>query len=228
MKAKKLYFYGSLLITFGLIVTAIVLFGVYSKERCTVTTDGNSSSCTDQIDFDCTYVFYMTADIGSTSVSMYCPWYSQDVGLGEAALAISFIFVFLVGLRKRHIMKSHRAHLTRICNGFIGFVLLLAATILMFVDLNKVDLPSTIVFSDFEMKTGKSPYVANGIMVILAGVFVLGFTAWETKKYLKKVKKSGKKAKHDKNYQETHEMQAVKVETHETHEMHSVKIETHH
>lgn len=178
MKQKQILLYGGIILSFCFTLVSIILFGVYASFRCSVTVNGTSVECDASSYIDnCLAIFGYSESDGDNSTSFYCPWYDRDVGIGETALSLVFIFVALFALRKKFNDASYKK--ARLGCAYLGLTLLFVTIILMFVDLTDATLPD-------EEGLTRAPYIANGIMVIFSFICVSGLTYKDTKKYMKK------------------------------------------
>jgi hypothetical protein len=173
---KKIALISSIVLSYLLIITGIVLYAVFATERCRYTYDGSTSDCPSSLSFShgCTNIYSVKYELDPVTITHYCPWYTRDVGLGEAALGLSFIFVTLIALKT----KLNLAPQIRIGLGILSALTLLAAVILSFVDLFDIAI-QTGGYSG--LTVSRAVFKANGAMVILSFVMVVGLTVWDFK-----------------------------------------------
>lgn len=181
MKGKKIFLYAVLVFTFLVTLASIIMYGVLAKHICTLTTPLGESDCPATVLNLCTRIFDLKVDLPVMQFHLYCPWYKKDVGIGEAALALALVFVFLVAFKKY--LKSPIFLWARLLFGIVGFAMLVAAVLISWTDLFDGYPAPKIPGYTFN----KGAHAANAVLVIASCVCVFGLTVREVKKLTKKV-----------------------------------------
>lgn len=209
IKAKKVGLYAFYVFHFLVILAAIILYGIFAKQHCKVTSLDNedcsslpttyktvintivATVCEHIVEVKIENSIFPVQVAANTYVNLalpdvhfYCAWYKRDVGIGETALALGLVHLFVLIASKIKSVKKKIPLVARLATGALAAAFLLIATILTWRDL--FDENTHPEYSGWSWRRGG--YIANVVLVTVAFFCATFLTAKDGRKLLRKGK----------------------------------------